>query len=156
MVLINSVAAADFALTETETARQDKEPNQAEQSKKARCYVCKEETSFTETLKYPGGHIYCHGCNEERFQLAILDGFSLPWMLWQGNPPRRDTARRTGLTVIYLIVQHSLSVTHSRRSWKWNENSLLDRANRVAGLANLVEGRAMVEFEAGIRRALFD
>ncbi|KAL6821344.1 hypothetical protein V8C40DRAFT_280659 [Trichoderma camerunense] len=87
MVLINSVAAADFALTETEKARQDEEPNQAEQSKKGRCYVCKEETSFTETLKYPGGHIYCHGCNEERFQLAVLDGLFPPLDAVARQPP---------------------------------------------------------------------
>lgn len=74
--------------TQTETeARQDEEPSQAEESKKGRCIVCKEETLFNETLKYPGGHIYCHGCNEERFQLAILDGLFPPLDAVAKQPP---------------------------------------------------------------------
>lgn len=78
MKLTDSAAAAGFTLTEAKEALQAEEPGQAEESKKGRCIVCKEETLFTETLKYPGGHIYCHGCNEERFQLAILDGLFPP------------------------------------------------------------------------------
>lgn len=76
-------------------------------------------------------------------------------MLWQGNPPRRDTTRRTGLAAIYPTVRHSLPVTHSRRSWRWNDNRLLDRANRVVDRAKTVEGCAVVEFEAEIRRAFY-
>lgn len=83
-------------------------------------------------------------------------GFFLPWMLWQSNPPRRDTARRTGLTVIYPIVRHFPLATHSCRSWRWSEHRLLDRANRVAGRANPMKDCAMAGVEAGIRRALFD
>ncbi|KAJ4856587.1 hypothetical protein T069G_09955 [Trichoderma breve] len=87
IALINSVAAADFTLTETEEARQAEESSQGEEFKKGRCTVCKEETLFTETLKYPGGHIYCQGCNEERFQLAILDGLFPPLDAVARQPP---------------------------------------------------------------------
>ncbi|KAL7782035.1 hypothetical protein V8C43DRAFT_310513 [Trichoderma afarasin] len=75
---LDTQTAAAVAFTEAKEAPEAEKPNQAKESKKGRCYVCKEETSFTETLKYPGGHIYCHGCNEERFQLAILDGLFPP------------------------------------------------------------------------------
>ncbi|KAM6479361.1 hypothetical protein HDV62DRAFT_399506 [Trichoderma sp. SZMC 28011] len=70
--------AATVAFTEAKEVPEAEKPNQAKESKKGRCIVCKEETLFTETLKYPGGHIYCHGCNEERFQLAVLDGLFPP------------------------------------------------------------------------------
>ncbi|KAK4065509.1 hypothetical protein Trihar35433_7629 [Trichoderma harzianum] len=82
-----TAAAAGFTLTKAKEARQAEEPSQAEESKKGRCIVCKEETLFTEILKYPGGHIYCHGCNEERFQLAILDGLFPPLDAVAKQPP---------------------------------------------------------------------
>lgn len=86
MVLTDSVAAAVVASTEAKDARA-KEPNQAKGPKKGRCTVCEEETLFNEALKYPGGHIYCHRCNEERFQLAVLDGLFPPLDAVPKQPP---------------------------------------------------------------------
>ncbi|KAL6814512.1 hypothetical protein J3E69DRAFT_375925 [Trichoderma sp. SZMC 28015] len=87
MVLTDAIAAAAVAFTEAKEAPEAEKPNRAKESKKGRCIVCKEETLFTETLKYPGGQIYCHGCNEERFQLAILDGLFPPLDAVAKQPP---------------------------------------------------------------------
>ncbi|PTB51292.1 hypothetical protein M431DRAFT_533536, partial [Trichoderma harzianum CBS 226.95] len=84
---LDTQKAAAVAFTEAKEAPEAEKPNQAKESKKGRCIVCKEETLFTETLKYPGGHIYCHGCNEERFQLAILDGLFPPLDAVAKQPP---------------------------------------------------------------------
>lgn len=87
MVLTDSIAAAAVAFTEAKEAPEAEKPNQAKESKKGRCIVCKEETLFAETLTYPGGHIYCHRCNEERFQLAVLDGLFPPLDAVPKQPP---------------------------------------------------------------------
>ncbi|KAK4082325.1 uncharacterized protein Triagg1_2137 [Trichoderma aggressivum f. europaeum] len=68
-------------------AEEAREANQFEEPKKGRCIICKEEILFAETLKCPDGHMYCHGCNEERFQLAILDGLFPPLDAVAKQPP---------------------------------------------------------------------
>ncbi|KAL7957962.1 hypothetical protein V8C34DRAFT_305334 [Trichoderma compactum] len=87
MALADSVAAAGSTLTEAKEACHAEEPSQAEESKKGRCIICMGETSFAETLRYPDGHIYCHECIEERFQLAILDGLFPPLDIVARQPP---------------------------------------------------------------------
>ncbi|KAF3066726.1 hypothetical protein CFAM422_008886 [Trichoderma lentiforme] len=86
LALTDDAAPAVFILKEAEEDSQSEDDSQSEEDSQAektkgaieRCIACMEEILLAKTLTCPCDHVYCHGCMNELFRLAMLDEHSFP------------------------------------------------------------------------------